>query len=86
VPEPELEHFFRIVLAFDQVDVELPEIARGTKIAIARRLIDRYYEGHSDERKRGAIEELEKIAGGVKKTARKEPGSAGARKHQRRPI
>jgi hypothetical protein len=71
VPEPELEHFFRIVLAFDQLDVALPDIARATKIAIARRLIDRYYEGHPDERRRVAIAELEKIAGGAGKPARK---------------
>jgi hypothetical protein len=71
VPEPELEHFFRIVLAFDQVDVPLPDIARATKIAIARRLIDRYYEGHPDERRREAIAALEKIAGGGKKPARR---------------
>lgn len=78
VPEPELEHFFRIVLAFDQVDVPLPEIARPTKIAIARRLIDRYYEGHPDERKREAIAELEKIAGGARRPVRK--GSAAKKK------
>ena len=59
------------MLAFDQADVGLPDIARATKIAIARRLIDRYYEGHPDERKRGAIEELEKLVGGASKGARK---------------
>jgi hypothetical protein len=32
------------------------------KIEIARRLIDRYYEGHSPERKRQALEQLTKIA------------------------
>jgi hypothetical protein len=71
VPEPDLEHFFRIVLAFDQVDAPLPDIARATKIAIARRLIDRYYEGHPDERRREAIAALEEIAGGARKPARK---------------
>jgi hypothetical protein len=71
VPEPELEHFFKIVIAFDQVDVALPDIARATKIAIARRLIERYYEGHSDERKREAIGQLEKIVGPRNRTSRK---------------
>jgi hypothetical protein len=62
VPEPQLEHLFKIVLAFDQSDIELPAAAREVKIEIARRLIDRYYEGHSAERKRQALEELTKIA------------------------
>jgi hypothetical protein len=73
VPEPELEHFFRIVIAFDQVDFALPDIARATKIAIARRLIDRYCEGHPDERKRDAIGQLENIAGARERTPRKAP-------------
>jgi hypothetical protein len=62
VPEPQLEHLFKVVLAFDQSEVELPDNAREVKIEIARRLIDRYYEGHSPERKRKALEELTKIA------------------------
>jgi hypothetical protein len=62
VPEPQLEHLFKVILAFDQVDIELPENAREVKIEIARRLIDRYYEGHSQEVKRKAVEELMKIA------------------------
>jgi hypothetical protein len=62
VPEPQLEHLFKVVLVFDQSEVELPDNARGIKIEIARRLIDRYYEGHSPERKRQALEQLTKIA------------------------
>jgi hypothetical protein len=62
VPEPQLEHLFKVILAFDQVDVELPDNARTIKIEIARRLIDRYYEGHSVEEKRKAVEELMRIA------------------------
>jgi hypothetical protein len=62
VPEPQLELLFKVVLAFDQSDVELPATAREVKIEIARRLIDRYYEGHSPERKREALEQLTKIA------------------------
>lgn len=62
VPEPQLEHLFKVVLAFDQSDVELPDNAREVKLEIARRLIDRYYEGHSPEQKRKALEQLTKIA------------------------
>ena len=62
VPEPQLEHLFKIVLAFDQSEIELPDNAREVKIEIARRLIDRYYEGHSAEQKRQALEQLMRIA------------------------
>jgi hypothetical protein len=62
VPEPQLEHLFKVVLAFDQSEVELPDNARAVKLEIARRLIDRYYEGHSPEQKRQALERLTKIA------------------------
>jgi hypothetical protein len=61
VPEPQLEHLFKVVLAFDLSAVELPDNARAVKIEIARRLIDRYYEGHSPEYKRNALEELTKL-------------------------
>ena len=62
VPEPLLEHLFKVVLAFDQCEVDLPDTAREVKIEIARRLIDHYYEGYSPEQKRQAIEQLMKIA------------------------
>ena len=62
VPEPALEHFFHVVLAFDQVAAALPESARELKIAVVRQLIDRYYEGHSPEKKREALRELEQLA------------------------
>jgi hypothetical protein len=62
IPEPLLEHLFKVVLAFDQSEIELPDNAREVKVEIARRLIDRYYEGHSPERKRQALEQLTKIA------------------------
>ena len=61
VPEPLLEHLFKVVLVFDQSEIELPENARTVKVEIARRLIDRYYEGHSAECKREALEQLTKI-------------------------
>jgi hypothetical protein len=62
LPEPELEHFFKIVLAFDAVGVDLPQSAQDLKIAVVRRLIDRYYEGHSPERKQRALVELAQLA------------------------
>jgi hypothetical protein len=62
LPEPELEHFFKVVLAFDHVAVELPQSARDLKIAVVRRLIDRYYEGHPTEEKRRALAELAQVA------------------------
>lgn len=62
VPEPLLEHLFKVVLAFDQSEIELPDNARAVKVEIARRLIDRYYEGHSPEQKRKALEQLTKIS------------------------
>jgi hypothetical protein len=62
IPEPQLEHLFKVVLAFDQSEIELPENARTVKIEIARRLIDRYYEGHSPERKRQALEQLTNLS------------------------
>ena len=61
VPEPQLEHLFKVVLAFDQSEIELPDNARTIKVEIARRLIDRYYEGHSAEYKRQALEQLTRI-------------------------
>ncbi len=63
LPEPELEHFFKVVLAFDQVGTELPASAKALKIAVVRLLIDRYYEGHPAEKKRQALQELEQLAG-----------------------
>jgi hypothetical protein len=63
VPEPELEHYFKVVLAFDQIGVQLPQSAQDLKIEVVRRLIDRYYEGHPPERKQQALEELAQITG-----------------------
>jgi hypothetical protein len=58
LPEPTLEHYFKVVLALDQVASALPPKAAELKLAVARALIDRYYEGHSEEQKRRALEEL----------------------------
>ena len=58
IPEPELEHWFKVVLAFDQVRDALPAAAAQLKIDVVKALIDRYYEGHSPAKKRAALEQL----------------------------
>jgi hypothetical protein len=58
VPEPELEHYFKVVLAFDQVQAALPAAAAELKIGVVEALIERYYEGHPPEKKRAALEQL----------------------------
>jgi hypothetical protein len=62
LPEPELERLFKLILAFDQGDFRLPDSARTIKIAIARRLLDRYYEGHPPHEKAKALEQLAEIS------------------------
>jgi hypothetical protein len=63
VPQPTLEHFFKLMLAFDEGDFTLPEQARDLKIAVMRRLIDLAYEGHPAAEKRKALERLSEITG-----------------------
>jgi hypothetical protein len=58
VPEPELEHFFKVVLAFDTVSAALPPASNTLKVAVVRQLIERYYEGHPPDQKRQALEAL----------------------------
>lgn len=58
IPEPELEHWFKVVLAFDQVRAALPPAAAELKIEVVKALIERYYEGHPPEKKRAALEQL----------------------------
>ena len=62
LPEPDLEHLFRVVLAFDHRGFGLPADGRLTKINLVRRLIDRYYEGHAPAEKRTALERLARIS------------------------
>lgn len=62
LPEPDLEHFFRMLLAFDALDVELPAFVRSLKIEVVRRLVDCYYEGHSPEDKAAALRELAAVS------------------------
>jgi hypothetical protein len=64
LPEPRLEHYFKVVLAFDQVGDALPTTATKLKLAVVRALIERYYEGHSPEQKRRALEQLSVLADG----------------------
>jgi len=61
VPEPQLEHYFKVVLAFDPLHAALPPAAAELKIAVAKALIERYYEGHPPERKRAALAELTQL-------------------------
>jgi hypothetical protein len=61
VPEPALEHYFKVVLAFDQLSAALPAQAAELKVAVVRALIERYYEGHPAERKRAALAALERL-------------------------
>ena len=63
MPEPKLEHYFKVMLALDQVGEALPATAAELKLALARALIDRYYEGHSPEQKRRALEQLAALTG-----------------------
>jgi hypothetical protein len=58
IPEPELEHWFKVVLAFDQVRDALPPAAAELKIDVVKALIERYYEGHSPDKKRAVLEQL----------------------------
>ena len=58
VPEPELEHYFRVVLAFDLVQSALPAAAAELKIGVVEALVERYYEGHPPEKKRAVLEQL----------------------------
>jgi hypothetical protein len=58
MPEPELEHLFKVLLAFDAGNLELPDDVHSLKIDVVRRLIDFYYEGHPAGEKRKALERL----------------------------
>lgn len=58
VPEPELEHYFKVVLAFDRVQSALPAAAADLKIGVVEALVERYYEGHPPEKKRAVLEQL----------------------------
>jgi hypothetical protein len=63
LPEPELEHLFKVLLAFDSAALELPEYVRALKIDVVKRLIDLYYEGHPEAEKQKALEQLTSLHG-----------------------
>lgn len=65
-PQPTLERYFKLMLAFDEGDFELPEAARALKIAVARRLIDLAYEGYPASAKRKALEQFGAIVDDTK--------------------
>lgn len=66
VPQPLLEHYFKLMLAFDQGEFDLPDAARALKIAVARRLIDLAYEGYPAAAKRKALERFGTIVDDTK--------------------
>lgn len=61
VPEPALEHLFKLVLVFDRFAAALPANARALKVDVVRRLIDRYCEGHPPEKKRAMLAQLDAL-------------------------
>ena len=63
IPEPELEHYFKLVLSFDQIQTALPAAASLLKIGVVEALIERYYEGHPPAKKRAALEQLAALRG-----------------------
>lgn len=62
LPEPDLEQLFKTLLAFDAVDLELPEFVRPLKIQVVKRLIDLHYEGYPEAEKQRMLETLAGIA------------------------
>ena len=61
IPEPELEHLFRVLRSLDDTGFELPPDARVLKIEVVRRLVGLYYEGHGAGAKQPVLEELEAL-------------------------
>jgi hypothetical protein len=64
LPETQCEHLFRTLIAFDASSASLPAGVHATKVALARKLIDRYYEGHSPEAKAKALAQLAGLSEG----------------------
>ena len=65
MPEPELEHLFKVMLTFDSAEIELPSYVRSVKVDVVKRLIDLYYEGHPAELKQQALEQLAELDDGA---------------------
>jgi hypothetical protein len=58
LPQPDLEHLFKVLLAFDSGSLALPAFVRSLKIDVVKRLIDLYYEGYPAEEKRKVLLQL----------------------------
>jgi hypothetical protein len=58
IPEPELEHSFHLLRAFDDTGFELPPDAAALKVEVVRRLVGLYYEGHGASAKQPVLDEL----------------------------
>jgi ABC-type thiamine transport system substrate-binding protein len=61
VPQPILEHYFKMMLAFDAGYFEFPYESRAIKIAVAHRLIELLYEGYPDAQKQAALRQLSEM-------------------------
>jgi len=61
--EPELEHLFAVIRAFDEVCFDLPPHASRLKVDIVRRLIDLYYEGYTASEKEEVFKKLAEVSG-----------------------
>jgi hypothetical protein len=59
--EPELEHVFAVVRAFDDACFDLPSGSDTLKVQIVRRLVDSYYEGHTAAEKHKAMQRLAEV-------------------------
>jgi hypothetical protein len=64
LPETQCERLFKLLLAFDQASVVPPARAGDVKVALVRRLIDCYYEGHSAADKERAVRQLLEVSVG----------------------
>jgi hypothetical protein len=64
LPGPDLEHLFKVLLAFDAAASKLPGYVRELKIDVVRRLIDLYYEGYPAGEKEQVLQQLTGIVGG----------------------
>jgi hypothetical protein len=65
LPGPDLEHLFKVLLAFDAAGSKLPGYVRSLKIDVVKRLIDLYSEGYPAEEKGKVLQQLTGIAGGT---------------------
>jgi hypothetical protein len=61
--EPELEHLFAVIRAFDDACFELPPESSSLKVDIVKRLIDLYYEGYTPSQKEEVFKKLAEISG-----------------------